>query len=435
MAEDRGVRSLGKSKETASASEMSSNDYDAAIGRLRARLGAVRSEKRVNNGTVLIASASGRNIETFPSRIDKIRGPVRLAKKSDLNNLCVPAENNSTSSALSPTTCDRSNMGDGIGLSNTIPNEDPLASGPLPSTSIATAGSSDAASSAAVSLSDVDMIKDSAVTAELSAALRVFFTTELLEEVLIQVSSSSIDILRARQVAHKFNAVIAKNEDLRRIIFLERQHVHAYGQPAGRISFRIGSRPRPMPPELTLVQRNPFVFGRIDIRLPSGALTLRPKFEEYALGTYGDSFPMMDDMFVTNPPIEMLRLNLGSRRTVRRCGFNRQLHNTMLGDCGHSVTDREVRKEGGIKVRDLVAAIVKLCSHPANRKGKYMLINSVVMMPALHEAVAEDFDGPRRWLNERQIGVRKHRAPVMFMDSDIMYGDDGYKGGRGRQIE
>ncbi|SMR55661.1 unnamed protein product [Zymoseptoria tritici ST99CH_1E4] len=386
MANDRGVRSLDESKKIAGDSKISSNDYDATIGRLRARLCAARSEKRAKNSTALIESASGRNIETFPSRIDKIRGPIRLAK-TDLNILCAPTENNSTSSALSPTTCDRSDMGDGIGPSNTIPNEDPLASGPLPSTLIATAGSSDAASSAAVSLSDVDMIKDSAVTAELSAALRVFFTTELLEKVLIQVSSSPNDILRARQVAHKFNA------------------------------------------------RNPFVFGRIDIRLPTGALTLRPKFEEYALGTYGDSFPMMDDMFVTNPPIEMLRLNLSSRRTVRRCGFNRQLHNTMLGDCGHSVTDREVRKEGGIKVRDLVAAIVKLCSHPANRKGKYMLINSVVMMPALHEAVAEDFDGPRRWLNERQIGARKHRAPVMFMDSDIMYGDDGYKGGRGRQIE
>ncbi|SMR58037.1 unnamed protein product [Zymoseptoria tritici ST99CH_3D1] len=434
MANDRGVRSLDESKKIAGDSKISSNDYDATIGRLRARLCAARSEKRAKNSTALIESASGRNIETFPSRIDKIRGPIRLAK-TDLNILCAPTENNSTSSALSPTTCDRSDMGDGIGPSNTIPNEDPLASGPLPSTLMATAGSSDAASSAAVSLSDVDMIKDSAVTAELSAALRVFFTTELLEKVLIQVSSSPNDILRARQVAHKFNAVIAKNKDLRRIIFLERQHGPTFGQPADRISFRTGSRPRPMPPELTLVQRNPFVFGRIDIRLPSGALTLRPKFEEYALGTYGDSFPMMDEMFVTNPPIEMLRLNLGSRRTVRRCGFNRQLHNTMLGDCGHSVTDREVRKEGGIKVRDLVAAIVKLCSHPANRKGKYMLINSVVMMPALHEAVAEDFDGPRRWLNERQIGARKHRAPVMFMDSDIMYGDDGYKGGRGRQIE
>ncbi|KJX95476.1 hypothetical protein TI39_contig4111g00005 [Zymoseptoria brevis] len=424
MAKDRGVKSLGKSKKTASDSEMSSNDYDAAIGRLHARLSAARSKQRVNNGTLLTASASDRKIQLFPSRVDKIRGSVRLAKKGDLNNLGAPAENTSTSPALSPTTSDGSNMGDVIGLSNTILNEDPLASSPLPFTSIATAGSSDAASSARVSPFDMDMTKDSAVTAELPAALRVFFTTELLEKVLIQVSSSPIDILRARQLAHKFNAVITKNDDIRRIIFLERRHGQAYGRPADRISFRTGSGSRALPPQMTLVQRNPLLFGRIDVRLPTGALTLRPKIEEHALGTWGDSFPMIDEMFVTNPPMEMLRLKLGSRSTVRRCGFNRQLHNTILGDCGHSVTDREVIKEGGIKVRDLVAAIAELCSYPANRKGKCILINSVAMMPALHEVVSEDFDGQRRWLDKWQIEARKHRVPVMFMDSAIMCRQD-----------
>lgn len=53
-----------------------------------------------------------------------------------------------------------------------------------------------------------------------TASFRVFNTTELLENILIQ-DDSTIDVTRARQINHFFRAVIDQSKALRRVMFLE----------------------------------------------------------------------------------------------------------------------------------------------------------------------------------------------------------------------
>ncbi|SMQ52834.1 unnamed protein product [Zymoseptoria tritici ST99CH_3D7] len=233
---------------------------------------------------------------------------------------------------------------------------------------------------------------------EASAGFRLFRITELLEQILLHLSP--IDILRIRQAAHKFNAIIMKNKDIRRIIFLERDNQQAVEKavplnlpPPSPRQCGNGRTFGGMTPRFSFVRRNPFVFRQDHKYLSAHTMPIRPKFASYILDGSGESsFPAIDDMYITNPPVERVFFTLGLKRhrappIVGSCQYARPTHGR--GPMKNCI----VEKVGGVKVRDLLKGIQDgLKELGAGEKDKSALSHLLIRLGAHHKAVADDMD-------------------------------------------
>ncbi|KJX95469.1 hypothetical protein TI39_contig4111g00002 [Zymoseptoria brevis] len=233
---------------------------------------------------------------------------------------------------------------------------------------------------------------------ETCAGFRLFCTTELLEQILLHLSP--IDILRIRQAAHKFNAIIMENKDIRRIIFLERDNQQA-------VEKAVPLNLPPLPPRqcggtrtfggrtsrYNFVRRNPFVFRPDHKYLSAHTMPIRPKFASYILDDPSEpSFLVIDDMYITNPPVERVSFNLGLRphRASPIVSYSRYARPTH--GCG-PMKNCTVEMGGGVKVRDLLKGIRDgLKELGAEEKDESALSYLVIRLHAYHKAVADDMD-------------------------------------------
>ncbi|KJX95472.1 hypothetical protein TI39_contig4111g00004 [Zymoseptoria brevis] len=232
---------------------------------------------------------------------------------------------------------------------------------------------------------------------ELPAGHRLFYTTELLEKILVQLPF--MEMLHARRIAHKSNAVIANSTDLKRIIYLAAREGPAHGNPPLRTPYHRNPNiiacgwgpncpplPFPTAPNFNLVHPNPLLFLPSDRYLPVGGLTLRPSFEEHIFRPSAASLSFFDEMYITNPPVDRIEVAIGTRKKGP-CDFFLRIHNvSSLSRCGHKKTEMLV-KDTGVKVSDLLASIQAMLP-----RNIHQLQNTFLMLPDGYEAVESTRD-------------------------------------------
>jgi hypothetical protein len=141
-----------------------------------------------------------------------------------------------------------------------------------------------------------------------------------------------------------------------------------------------------------LTGRNPIVFQPPKSRHSGGELVLRPQFESYITGKHEDS-PYINEMFITNPPVDSVRVNIGGThgqapcpKPLRERTHMRDAYAAPEMRCGHDILNLVVRKVGGIKVTNLVNGIKQAMKE---MKGT-TIVNTLVMLGSGWQVVSEE---------------------------------------------
>ncbi|SMR58035.1 unnamed protein product [Zymoseptoria tritici ST99CH_3D1] len=245
-------------------------------------------------------------------------------------------------------------LGDGVAVNSADVSEHSFACGPPQDKSRAALSEFTIPKPAAI-------VTYAALPPQLPAGYRIFHVPELLE--LIFMELPALDVLRARRLSHHSRTVIANSKGLRRIIFLERQEL--------RFAASIAS------PSLKLVRFNPLVFFTTPDYLPAESLQLHSEFDEYILRAPEKATSFINDMYITNPPIDRILVNLGEGNNGRRRSF---------AGAAFRITNRLIRNEGGVRVSDLVAGIKK---NLGDDMGRVFVVSSL-MLPQGYEVVEND---------------------------------------------
>ncbi|SMQ52838.1 unnamed protein product [Zymoseptoria tritici ST99CH_3D7] len=170
----------------------------------------------------------------------------------------------------------------------------------------------DATSSTTTNNNSEDKSMTASDVPDLSASTRVFGIYELCEKILMFADLCSLEVFHARAITPTCHAVIFRSIALRHEIFLHRDFTAPAGGPAHRniVHCQLSRNKRFAinQPEyrdgLTLISRNPFVFGATNPRWCTGALSLSHGFESYVLSS--DTNTTIEAMYLFNPPVDRI---------------------------------------------------------------------------------------------------------------------------------
>ncbi|KJX95475.1 hypothetical protein TI39_contig4111g00007 [Zymoseptoria brevis] len=236
-----------------------------------------------------------------------------------------------------------------------------------------------------------------------SAVHQVLETVELCESILSNLSP--IDLLRVRQLSPLFATVISNSQLLKCIAFLSparegaaddpvvRDPVYVYFAEPNSVDCRACDAPTIIHP----VDRNPFVFGGVNTSWCTGALGFSGKFADYVMNNI--SFPTIQEMYLTNPPVNKMGITLGEWEMYDpgdghgACAwFARMDASERMGWCFHAAVG-EIRRKEGLKVKDLVEFLHrKLSMADADGERRFTLEDSMVILPAPLEVVGNATD-------------------------------------------
>ncbi|KJX95474.1 hypothetical protein TI39_contig4111g00009 [Zymoseptoria brevis] len=200
---------------------------------------------------------------------------------------------------------------------------------------------------------------------------------------------------------------------LRLIIFLSALDSPPKGTPAVRVgrgdavTQQLDSDDEvPEPPSYMLFK--PFVFNPPNAHYPVGTLTVSDKFANWVTNTSDEPSPLLDDMFLTNPPITDITIYLAENpyegEIQGECLFEEDgEHNEReAGDyqhCGH-ITTRTIWHCSELRVCYLVRFLRRnLVTRRDDEETLYSSKNCLIMLPEdpevlqgerMDEAEAED---------------------------------------------
>ncbi|SMR58041.1 unnamed protein product [Zymoseptoria tritici ST99CH_3D1] len=234
------------------------------------------------------------------------------------------------------------------------------------------------------------------------ACRTVLSIKEMAEHICANLDTMSI--LRARQVNRVLRQTIAGSSPLGSIIFLSAMDSPPKGTPAVRVGGGNAGTQQldpddeaPEPPNYVLY--NPFVFDPPNAHYPVGILTVSDKFANWVTNTSDGPFPLLDDMFLINPPIEDLAIYLAENtydgEIPGECLFEEdgQHSEREAGDfqhCGH-ITTRTIWQRSGLRVRHLVGFSRRhLVTLRDDEETWYSAKNCLVVLPEDHEVLQGD---------------------------------------------
>ncbi|KJX95465.1 hypothetical protein TI39_contig4111g00006 [Zymoseptoria brevis] len=244
---------------------------------------------------------------------------------------------------------------------------------------------------------------------DFSASTRVFGIYELCEKILIFADLRGMKVFRARAITRTCHAVVFRSIPLKHEIFLHPNLTTPTGQPADRKiaycelkRFKI-SKPDPTP-TLSLVSRNPFVFGGTNARWCTGALSLSHGFESYVLS--GDTNTTIEAMYLFNPPVGRIIIHLCEKALAEQledagyveedCWFEGRHHLNMADElrCGHGPGTGIECGSGELKVQHLVQALRKFLAE-VDEEGdqKWKIEGCLVQLLGNLEVVTDRSDG------------------------------------------